>query len=96
MKRAPHPPYSPDLAPCDFYLFRHIKSRLAGASFEEPDQFLQATDAIFSPSKKQYRNVCFRGGWTDWRNVVWQLVISWKARKKSKDDPSFTRPVSRC
>jgi histone-lysine N-methyltransferase SETMAR len=24
MKRAPHPAYSPDLAPCDFYLFGHI------------------------------------------------------------------------
>jgi hypothetical protein len=22
MKRAPHPPYPPDLEPCDFYLFR--------------------------------------------------------------------------
>ena len=23
-----HPPYSPDLAPCDFWLFDHIKGRL--------------------------------------------------------------------
>jgi hypothetical protein len=51
MKRAPHPPYSPDLAPCDFYLFGDIKGRLAGASFEDPDQLLQATDAIFSQLK---------------------------------------------
>jgi hypothetical protein len=31
MKRAPHPPHSPDLAPCNFYLFGDIKARLAGA-----------------------------------------------------------------
>ena len=26
--RIPHPPYSPDLAPCDFYLFGFLKTRL--------------------------------------------------------------------
>jgi histone-lysine N-methyltransferase SETMAR len=51
MKRASHPPYSPDLGPCDFYLFGLIKGALVGASFEEPDHLLQATDAIFGPLK---------------------------------------------
>ena len=26
----PHPPYSPDLAPCDFFLFPKLKAFLAG------------------------------------------------------------------
>jgi hypothetical protein len=52
MKKALHPLYSPNLAPCDFYLCGHIKSGLAGASFEEPDQPLHATDAIFHSSEK--------------------------------------------
>jgi len=26
----PHPPYSPDLVPCDFYLFPNLKSKLKG------------------------------------------------------------------
>ena len=29
----PHPPYSPDLAPCDFYLFPKWKSKLKGHHF---------------------------------------------------------------
>jgi len=29
----PHPPYSPDLAPCDFYLFPKLKSKLKGHPF---------------------------------------------------------------
>jgi transposase len=29
-----HPPYSPDLAPCDFFLFPKIKSALKGTRFE--------------------------------------------------------------
>jgi hypothetical protein len=33
-------------------LFCHIKDRLAGASFEEPDQLLQAIDAIFQSVEK--------------------------------------------
>ena len=29
----PHPPYSPDLAPCDFYLFPKLKSKVKGHHF---------------------------------------------------------------
>jgi hypothetical protein len=30
----PHPPYSPDLAPCDFALFPKLKMKLKGQHFE--------------------------------------------------------------
>jgi transposase len=30
----PHPPYSPDLAPCDFFLFPKMKLKLKGRRFE--------------------------------------------------------------
>jgi len=30
----PHPPYSPDLAPCDFFLFPKIKLKLNGCRFD--------------------------------------------------------------
>jgi histone-lysine N-methyltransferase SETMAR len=33
VKTLPHPPYSPDLAPCDFWLFKHIKGQLRGRIF---------------------------------------------------------------
>jgi histone-lysine N-methyltransferase SETMAR len=75
MEKAPHPPYSLDLAPCDFYLFGYIKDRLAGASFDGPDRLLQAIDAIFQSIEKPHRNARFTSGWTDWRNMVrikWQ------------------------
>lgn len=32
-----HPPYSPDLAPGDFYLFPKIKSDLKGTIFDSKD-----------------------------------------------------------
>ena len=37
-----HPPYSPDLAPCDFFVFPHVKSKLRGIRFESPEAAVQA------------------------------------------------------
>jgi hypothetical protein len=34
----PHPLYSPELAPPDFWLFGRIKTGLAGRSFAEPEE----------------------------------------------------------
>ena len=41
----PHPPYSPDLAPCDFWLFPTLKERLAGRKFY---RIQDLTKAVFS------------------------------------------------
>jgi histone-lysine N-methyltransferase SETMAR len=40
VKSEPHPPYSPDLAPSDFYLFGDVKRCLSGLSFEVQVSFL--------------------------------------------------------
>ena len=41
MKKAPHPSYSPDIAPCDFFLFGYIKQKLQGEYFESVDSLLE-------------------------------------------------------
>jgi hypothetical protein len=46
MRRAPHPPYSLDLAPSDFYLFDYIKQLLLGCEFTDRDSLLQAARDI--------------------------------------------------
>jgi hypothetical protein len=35
-----HPPYSPDLAPCDFFLFGYIKGKLVGKQYETPENLI--------------------------------------------------------
>jgi histone-lysine N-methyltransferase SETMAR len=35
IQRLEHPPYSPDLAPADFFLFKRVKEELAGQSLDE-------------------------------------------------------------
>ena len=41
MKRLPHPAYSPDLAPSDFYLFGMVKGKLAGRTFGTKDEVVE-------------------------------------------------------
>ncbi|GFV47960.1 HTH_48 domain-containing protein [Trichonephila clavipes] len=38
IKKIDHPPYSPDLAPSDFHLFRYLKEFLGGKRFDTADE----------------------------------------------------------
>jgi hypothetical protein len=46
MQKAPHPTYSPDLAPFDFYLFGYVKQLLSGCRFADQDSLLQVDSGI--------------------------------------------------
>ena len=48
MKRALHPPFSPDIAASDFYLFGFLKDRLAGKVFESVDELFEGIAQILS------------------------------------------------
>jgi hypothetical protein len=49
---AAHPPYSPDLAPYDFYLFGHVRGLLRGESFETGERLLSAIEDILKSLEK--------------------------------------------
>ena len=57
-KLLPHSPYSPDLAPCDFFLFPNLKKSLAGHKFESNEEVIAATEAYFANLQK----TCFPDG----------------------------------
>jgi histone-lysine N-methyltransferase SETMAR len=44
--RVPQPPYSPDLAPCDFFLFRYLKSQLEGKTFFDENSMKTEVERI--------------------------------------------------
>ena len=50
----PHPPYSPDLAPCDFFLFPNLKKSLTGQKFESNEEVIAATETYFANLEKTY------------------------------------------
>ena len=41
----PHTPYSPDLAPCDFFLFPTLKKNLSGIKFDSVEEIREASAA---------------------------------------------------
>jgi len=43
-----HPAYSPDLSPCDFWLFGHLKSILKGRKYDCPEELLSEIESILS------------------------------------------------
>jgi histone-lysine N-methyltransferase SETMAR len=46
LRIAPHPPYSPDLAPSDFFLFDYVKERLKGMVFPSYEESLDAIGEV--------------------------------------------------
>ena len=52
-----HPSYSPDLAPCDFFLFPKIKKELGGRSFSSIENLSRAVQAItIGITNDEYQN----------------------------------------
>ena len=50
----PHPPYSPDLAPSDYYLFLNLKRWLYGRRFESNEKVEWETEGYFGGFDKSY------------------------------------------
>lgn len=64
------PPYSPDLAPSDYHLFRSLKNFLRGKKFENPDQVMAALHQYFaSKDGTKFYEVGIKKLPGRWRNV---------------------------
>lgn len=54
-----HPPYSPDLAPSDFFLFRHLKQHLRGRHFQCKEQLQAMTEDFLETRSPQFFRQAF-------------------------------------
>ena len=59
IQRLAHPPYSPDLAPADFFLFPHVKEQLAGLTLTA-DGVKTAWDGVVGKISKEAFAAAFR------------------------------------
>ena len=50
----PHPAYSPDLAPCDFFLFPDLKKHLRGKRYSSDMEVIRAVNQYFEGHPKEY------------------------------------------
>jgi transposase len=71
--RAPHPPYSPDLSPCDFWLFGILKQRMKERVFQSEEQILGAiteswNDRTFDDIQRVFHN------WVE--RLIWVIANS--------------------
>jgi hypothetical protein len=50
----PHPPYSPDLAPCDFFLFTKMKFNQKGRRFEKIEEIQAESLRVLDTDRKGF------------------------------------------
>jgi histone-lysine N-methyltransferase SETMAR len=68
LKFASHPPYSPDLAPSDFFLFGYIKHCLQGMTFQSHDELLEAIHEVVTAIEPTTLNAVFN----EWmKRLLW-------------------------
>mgnify|MGYP003415101186 FL=1 len=66
----PHPPYSPDLAPCDFWLFPELKKYLKGIHFESDDELKRAVETWFKMQPLEFFANGFQKWVSRWRKCI--------------------------
>jgi histone-lysine N-methyltransferase SETMAR len=50
-----HPPYSPDFAPCDYWLYSRVKEHVRGKQFESEDNNTAVTTFLKRPTVDECR-----------------------------------------
>ena len=100
IKTVPHPPYSPDLAPCDFWLF----PKLRGSRYETIEEMKEAVMKVidmliqedfhgaFQKLLEQYNKCIAAGG--DYFEADWSFmcVLSIKVPIRKKSGNLFNDP----
>ncbi len=64
-----HPPYSPDLATCDFWPFSALKMALCGRHLQTDAEVLQAMDTFFQSLTPEDFHKTFHSKWEECTNV---------------------------
>lgn len=69
--RIPHPPYSPDLTPCDFWLFSRVKKEIQGVHFGSTAVLKEAIhDQIALIPSEEYKKAILVSWPKRWRKCL--------------------------
>ena len=66
----PHPPYSPDLAPCDFFLFPKLKLRMKGRRFDTIEEIQEESQRVLDTIPKRDFQGCFQAWQKRWDRCI--------------------------
>jgi len=56
----PHPPYSPDRAPCDYFLFPRMKCQMKGKGFADVSEVKKKTLEVLNNISTEEFQKCFQ------------------------------------
>jgi transposase len=70
LKKLPHPPYSPDISPSDFYLFGKVKRALVGQEIPDEVSLLHAVAEILNGISTDELQRVFRSWIERVQNVI--------------------------
>jgi histone-lysine N-methyltransferase SETMAR len=66
----PHPPYSPDIAPSDYYLFRSLQHYLSGEKFDNREAIETGLSAYFGKKEPSWFEKGIKDLLNKWANVI--------------------------
>jgi hypothetical protein len=52
MSIIPHPPYSPDFTPCEFFLFQKMKLKVRGRRFNATEEIQAESQTVLDTDRK--------------------------------------------
>jgi hypothetical protein len=70
MAVVPHPPNSPDLATCDFFLFPRMKSKLKGRRFQDVTEIQEQSLTVLNAIPKSQFQRCFQQWQKRWTHCI--------------------------
>ena len=70
-----HPPYSPDIAPSDFYLFRSLQNSLNGRNFNSLEDCKRHLEKFFAQKDKKF-----------WEDGIMKLPEKWQKVGEQKGE----------
>jgi hypothetical protein len=76
-----HPPYSPDLAPCDFFLFPRMKSQMKEKRFADVSKVKKKTLEVLNNISTEEFHKCFQRGKSVGRSESRQKECALKATR---------------
>ena len=104
IKTVPQPPYGPDLAPCDFWLFPKFKEKLRGCRYETIEEMKEAVTKVTDPLTQEdfygvfqkllerYNKCIAAGGdYFEW-DLSFMCVLSIKVSIRKKSGNLFNDP----
>jgi hypothetical protein len=66
----PNPSFSPDLAPCDVFLFPKMKLKLKGRRFDSMKEIQTVLQSVMKTVKRNDFQKCFRSWTSRWNHCI--------------------------